>query len=53
MQQRPAAAPSVPTIKGVDKVLIYTATLAGLIGAGFNFYVFFFVLKPLIENFQP
>jgi hypothetical protein len=58
-QQRPAtmprhtAAPPVPTIKGIDKALIYTAAVASLAAVGFNFYVFFFVLKPLIENFQP
>ena len=52
MQQRPAA-PIVPTIKGVDKFLIYTAAAAAIIGAGLNFYVFFFVLKPMIETFQP
>jgi len=52
MQPRPAA-PVVPTIKTVDKALIYTATFAALVGVGFNVYVFFFVLKPMIENFQP
>ena len=58
-QQRPAAAaprpaaPIVPTIKTVDKVLIYSASAAAIIGVGFNIYVFFFVLKPLIDNFQP
>ena len=52
MQQRPAAAPAVPTIKTFDKVLIYTATVAALVGVGFNVYVFYFVLKPLVENFQ-
>jgi hypothetical protein len=50
--QRPAA-PPVPTIKTLDKVLIYTASCAALIGVGLNVYVFFFVLKPMIENFQP
>ncbi len=57
-QQRPSsvqrpAAPVVPTIKTVDKVLIYCATVAALAGVGFNIYVFFFVLKPMIETFQP
>jgi len=57
-QQRPTtmprpAAPVVPTIKTLDKALIYTAAVAALIGAGLNVYVFFFVLKPMIENFQP
>jgi hypothetical protein len=51
--QRPAAPPPVPTIKTVDKVLVYTATVAALAGVGLNVYVFFFVLKPMIENFQP
>ena len=50
--QRPAA-PVVPTIKTVDKVLIYTATVAVLGGVGFLCYVSFLVMKPLIENFQP
>jgi hypothetical protein len=50
--QRPAA-PVVPTIKTLDKALIYTATVAALIGVGLNVYVFFFVLKPMIESFQP
>jgi hypothetical protein len=50
--QRPAA-PVVPTIKTVDKVLIYFASAASLIGVGMNVYVFYFVLKPMIENFQP
>jgi hypothetical protein len=49
---RPAAAPVVPTIKTVDKVLIYTALVATLVGVGFNVYVTYFVLKPLIDNFQ-
>ncbi len=52
-QQRPPSAPVVASIKPVDKVLVYTATVAALIGVGLNFYVFFFVLKPLIETFQP
>ena len=47
-----AAAPVVPTIKTVDKVLIYVATVASLVAVGYNFYVFFYVLKPLVENFQ-
>ena len=57
-QQRPTtmprpAAPVVPTIKTLDKALIYTATFAAIIGVGLNVYVFYFVLKPMIETFQP
>jgi hypothetical protein len=52
-QQRAAAAAAAPAIKTIDKALIHAAWIAALIGAGFNFYVFFFVLKPLIETFQP
>ena len=57
-QQRPTtmprpAAPVVPTIKTLDKALIYSAAFAALIGAGLNVWVFWFVLKPMIENFQP
>jgi hypothetical protein len=52
--QRPAAAPAAPSaIKPLDKALIYTAAVAGLVGVGFNVYVFWFFLKPAIENFQP
>jgi hypothetical protein len=51
MQQRQAPS-AAPSIKLVDKVLVYVATVAALAAAGFNFYVFFFVLKPLVENFQ-
>ena len=51
--QRPAAASAAPAIRTLDKVLIFTAAVAGLAGVGFNFYIFFFVLKPLIETFQP
>jgi len=50
--QRPAASQS-PSIKTIDKVLVYTAAVAAIIGVGLNAYVFFGVLKPLIENFQP
>jgi hypothetical protein len=51
--QRPAVASAAPAIKTLDKVLIFTAAVASLVGVGFNFYIFFFVLKPLIETFQP
>jgi hypothetical protein len=51
--QRPAAAAGAPSIKTLDKVLIFTAAVAGLVAVGFNAYIFFFVLKPLVENFQP
>ena len=50
--QRPAAASGAPSIKTLDKVLIFSAAVASLVAVGFNFYVFYFVLKPLIENFQ-
>jgi hypothetical protein len=49
--QRPAA-PVVPALKGFDKALIYTASFAAIVGVGTNVYVFYFVLKPMIENFQ-
>ena len=49
--QRPAA-PVVPSIKTVDKVLIYTSLVTSLIAVGFNAYVLFVVLKPMIETFQ-
>jgi len=26
--------------------------VAGLVGFGYNFYVWYFVLKPVVENFQ-
>ena len=51
--QRPAVASAAPAIKTLDKVLIFSAAVASLVGVGFNFYIFFFVLKPLIETFQP
>jgi len=47
-----AAAPVVPTVKTLDKVLIYSAAVAALVAVGYNLYVFFFVLKPIVENFQ-
>ena len=49
---RPAAAPLVPSIKTLDKVLIFSAAFAGLVALGLAFYSYWFVLKPLIENFQ-
>ena len=57
-QQRPApvaartAAPVIPSIKTVDKVLIHLAAVAALVAVGYNFYVWYFVLKPLVENFS-
>jgi hypothetical protein len=51
MSQR-TAAPVVPSIKPLDKILIFSATVASLVAVGYNFYVFFFVLKPLVENFS-
>jgi hypothetical protein len=52
MQRPAAAATGAPTIKTIDKVLIYVATVAVLGGVGFYGYVSWFVLKPLIDNFQ-
>jgi hypothetical protein len=49
--QRPMA-PVIPTIKPLDKGLIYGAAVAGLIGVGFCFYTYWFVLKPAVENFS-
>ena len=47
-----AAAPVVPALKTLDKVLIFSAAVASLVAVGYNFYVYFIVLKPLVENFQ-
>jgi hypothetical protein len=47
-----ATAPVVPSLKTIDKVLIFSAAVAGLVGFGYNFYVWYFVLKPVVENFQ-
>ena len=52
--QRPApmqrsAAPVVPTIKMIDKVLIYGAVLATLVGVGGVVWAFM-VLKNVVEN---
>jgi len=47
-----AAAPVVPSIKPLDKILIFSAAVASLVAVGFAFYSYWFVLKPLIENFQ-
>jgi hypothetical protein len=46
------ATSGAPTIKGVDKVLIYLAMVAGLVGVGSTAYLWWFLLKPAIENFQ-
>ena len=46
-----AAAPVVPTIKMLDKVLIYVATVTSLAAVGGVVWVFV-VLKNLVENFQ-
>ena len=48
----PALAPAPATMKLVDKVLIWLAIVASFAGAGFSGWVCYFVLKPLIENFQ-
>jgi hypothetical protein len=50
--QRPAAPATAPTIKTLDKVLIYTSVAVSLLGAGFSGYICYFVLKPLLDNFQ-
>ena len=56
--QRPApvatrtATSGAPAIKTLDKVLIYLATVSALVAVGYNFYVWFFILKPVVENFQ-
>ncbi len=47
-----ASAPVVPSIKTLDKVLIFSAAVASLAAVGGAFYSYWFVLKPLIENFQ-
>ncbi|HUC83734.1 MAG TPA: hypothetical protein VL970_00970 [Candidatus Acidoferrales bacterium] len=57
-QQRPSTmqrqvAPAVPTVKALDKVLIYATLVAVVGGLGFYCYVTFLVLKPAIDNFQP
>ena len=52
-QQRPPAQPAVAAIKTVDKILIWLAFFSGLAGVGFNVFVFYFYLKPMIDNFQP
>ena len=51
--QRPAATSAAPAIKTLDKVLIFSAAVISLGAVGFNFYIFYFVLKPMVENFQP
>ena len=53
MQQRPAAPPPVAAIKTLDKILIWLAFISALAGVGFNIFVFYFYLKPMVENFQP
>jgi len=52
-QPRPAAPPPVAAIKLVDKILVWLALFSALAGAGFNVFVFYFYLKPMIDNFQP
>ncbi|HEY5042067.1 MAG TPA: hypothetical protein VIK53_08695 [Verrucomicrobiae bacterium] len=54
-QQRPApvqraAAPVVPTIKTLDKVLIYASAVASLAAVGIVVWVFF-TLKSTVETF--
>ena len=50
MSQR-TAAPVVPTIKTLDKVLIYVATVTSLIAVGGMTWVFL-TLKKVVEDFQ-
>jgi len=45
-----AAAPVVPTIKGLDKVLIYTAAVASIAAVGVVVWVFL-TLKNSVETF--
>jgi len=45
-----AAAPVIPTIKGMDKVLIYTAAVASLAAVGVVVWVFI-TLKNSVETF--
>jgi hypothetical protein len=51
--QRPApvtrTAPPVPTIKALDKILIYTSVVASLLGVGGVVWVFL-TLKNIVEN---
>jgi hypothetical protein len=49
--QRPAAVPGVAAIKTLDKVLIFTATVASLAAVGGVVWVFL-TLKNTIENFS-
>ncbi len=46
------ATSGTPSIKGIDKVLIYTAAVTALAAVGYNFYVWYFILKPAVEGFQ-
>jgi hypothetical protein len=48
---RPAVSPVVPSIKGMDKILIYAAGAAGLVGAGIVGWLFW-SLKSTVENFS-
>ena len=47
---RPAA-PVVPSIKPLDKILIYSAAVAGLVAVGGVVWVFL-TLKNVVENFS-
>ena len=49
--QRPAAAPAAPAIKTLDKVLIFSATVASLAAVGGVVWVFL-TLKNVVENFS-
>jgi len=46
-----AAAPVVPAIKALDKVLIFSAAVASLVAVGGVVWVFL-TLKNVVENFQ-
>ena len=50
MAQR-AAAPVVPSIKTLDKILIFSATVASLVAVGGVVWVFL-TLKNVVENFS-
>jgi hypothetical protein len=49
--QRPAAAPIVPALKTIDKVLIFTTTVVSLAAVGIVVWVFL-TLKNSVETFQ-
>jgi hypothetical protein len=48
--QRPVAPVSIPSIKPLDKILIYSAAVASLVGVGFAGYVFW-KLSDIVQSF--